>query len=43
VIAAVLPLADLLRHSNEETRAAAWYALEAIGTPEAMTELNRKR
>jgi hypothetical protein len=43
VIAAVLPLGNLLRHSNEEARTAAWHALEAIGTPEAMAELNRKR
>ena len=40
---AVLPLAILLRHTNEEVRTAAWHALEAIGTPEAMVELNRKR
>ena len=40
---AVLPLASLLRHANEEVRTAAWHALEAIGTPEAMEELNRKR
>lgn len=40
---AVRPLASLLRHANEEVRTAAWHALEAIGTPEAMVELNRKR
>lgn len=43
VVTAVPPLAHLLRHSNEEVRTAAWHALEAIGTPEAMVELNRKR
>ena len=40
---AVRPLANLLRHSSEEVRTAAWHALESIGTPEAMVELNRKR
>lgn len=40
---AVLPLASLLRHANEEVRTAAWHALESIGTPEAMAELSRKR
>jgi hypothetical protein len=43
VTRAVIPLAGLLRHNNEEVRTAAWHALEAIGTPEAMGELSRKR
>lgn len=40
---AVRPLGKLLRHADEEVRTAAWHALEAIGTADAMTELNRKR
>jgi hypothetical protein len=40
---AVPGLAALLRHRNEEARAAAWHALEAIGTPDAMAALKRKR
>jgi hypothetical protein len=40
---AVPALAALLRHHNEEARAAAWHALEAIGTPDAMAALQRKR
>lgn len=43
ITSAVRPLANLLRHGNEEVRTAAWRALEAIGTPLAMEELNRKR